>query len=320
MCRDALTARSPAAATSARSTRPPEGEAKRDDENFTHVAVWEYAGRWQGSADRAQGRAALRVREAHPAELQVNERVDGETDEAQAAHLAPEERDPGQGRFRATYTARRRVNEHMSFLEMLDVAQREAGAARARSRSPSITTAAKASAACAAGDQRQARTAPAMRTTVCQLHMRQFKDGDEICIEPWRARLPGDQGSRGRPQGLRPDHPGRRLHQVNAPAAPTPTPSRSSKENAEEFWTPRPASAAAPALPRARTLRPCCSPAPRSRTSALLPQGQAERNEPRHQHGRRRWTRKSFGSLHELRRVHARVLSQGHHRSTPSPR
>jgi len=26
------------------------------------------------------------------------------------------------------------------------------------------------------------------KTTVCQLHMRQFKDGDEIFIEPWRAR------------------------------------------------------------------------------------------------------------------------------------
>jgi succinate dehydrogenase / fumarate reductase iron-sulfur subunit len=26
------------------------------------------------------------------------------------------------------------------------------------------------------------------RTTVCQLHMRSFKDGDEIFIEPWRAR------------------------------------------------------------------------------------------------------------------------------------
>ena len=26
------------------------------------------------------------------------------------------------------------------------------------------------------------------RTTVCQLHMRTFKDGDSIYIEPWRAR------------------------------------------------------------------------------------------------------------------------------------
>jgi succinate dehydrogenase / fumarate reductase iron-sulfur subunit len=29
---------------------------------------------------------------------------------------------------------------------------------------------------------------PQTRTTVCQLHMRQFRDGDEIYIEPWRAR------------------------------------------------------------------------------------------------------------------------------------
>ena len=26
------------------------------------------------------------------------------------------------------------------------------------------------------------------RTTTCQLHMRSFKDGDEIYVEPWRAR------------------------------------------------------------------------------------------------------------------------------------
>lgn len=29
---------------------------------------------------------------------------------------------------------------------------------------------------------------PREKTTVCQLHMRQFKDGDTIYIEPWRAR------------------------------------------------------------------------------------------------------------------------------------
>jgi succinate dehydrogenase / fumarate reductase iron-sulfur subunit len=29
---------------------------------------------------------------------------------------------------------------------------------------------------------------PAQGTTVCQLHMRTFKDGDEIFVEPWRAR------------------------------------------------------------------------------------------------------------------------------------
>ena len=29
---------------------------------------------------------------------------------------------------------------------------------------------------------------PWKRTTVCQLHMREYKDGDEIWIEPWRAK------------------------------------------------------------------------------------------------------------------------------------
>src|SRR5262249_32354691 len=29
---------------------------------------------------------------------------------------------------------------------------------------------------------------PERGTTVCQLHMRSFKDGDQIYIEPWRAR------------------------------------------------------------------------------------------------------------------------------------
>src|SRR5687768_16810540 len=29
---------------------------------------------------------------------------------------------------------------------------------------------------------------PQRATTVCQLHMRHYKDGDHIVIEPWRAR------------------------------------------------------------------------------------------------------------------------------------
>ena len=29
---------------------------------------------------------------------------------------------------------------------------------------------------------------PSTRTTACQLHMRSFNDGDEIWVEPWRAR------------------------------------------------------------------------------------------------------------------------------------
>ena len=29
---------------------------------------------------------------------------------------------------------------------------------------------------------------PKRGTTVCQLHMRHYKDGDELYLEPWRAR------------------------------------------------------------------------------------------------------------------------------------
>ena len=36
-------------------------------------------------------------------------------------------------------------------------------------------------------------------TTICQLHMRKFKDGDEIYIEPWRARATVRCRSRRRP-------------------------------------------------------------------------------------------------------------------------
>ena len=45
---------SPAAATSARSTRPPDGEAQRDDEHFAYVAAWEYTGDG-AAAGAAQG-------------------------------------------------------------------------------------------------------------------------------------------------------------------------------------------------------------------------------------------------------------------------
>ena len=52
--------------------------------------------------------------------------------------------------------------------------------------------------------------------TTCQLHMRKFKDGDDIWIEPWRAKafpVIRDLGSR--PFRVRQNHTGRRLHQYH---------------------------------------------------------------------------------------------------------
>ncbi len=36
--------------------------------------------------------------------------------------------------------------------------------------------------------ERRRRTAPTRGTTVCQLHMRRFKDNDRLVLEPWRAK------------------------------------------------------------------------------------------------------------------------------------
>ena len=44
---------------------------------------------------------------------------------------------------------------------------------------------------------------PRDRTTVCQLHMRSFQDGEVLEIEPWRAcELPGRPRPDGRPERL----------------------------------------------------------------------------------------------------------------------
>jgi len=53
----------------------------------------------------------------------------------------------------------------------------------------------KASAAPAAWSSNGRPHGPKERTTTCQLHMRSFKDGDSITIEPWRAEaFPRHQG------------------------------------------------------------------------------------------------------------------------------
>ena len=54
---------------------------------------------------------------------------------------------------------------------------------------------------------------PMRGTTVCQLHMRSFKDGDTLTLEPWRAQaFPVVKDLVVDRSGVRPDHPGGRLH------------------------------------------------------------------------------------------------------------
>ena len=90
-----------------------------------------------------------------------------------------------QGRF-STYELED-VNTHMSFLEMLDVLNQDLiakgedpGAFDHDCREGICGSCGFVINGVAHGDQ--------PGSTVCQLHMRHFSDGDEITIEPWRAK------------------------------------------------------------------------------------------------------------------------------------
>lgn len=89
-----------------------------------------------------------------------------------------------QGMLR-TYDVRD-VSEHMSFLEMLDVLNEEL---LAKDEEPIAFDHDCREGICGTcGLVINGRPhGPLPRVTTCQLHMRSFKDGDEIYIEPWRA-------------------------------------------------------------------------------------------------------------------------------------
>jgi succinate dehydrogenase / fumarate reductase, iron-sulfur subunit len=99
-------------------------------------------------------------------------------------HVWRQEGPDREGRFE-TYVAPD-VSEHMSFLEMLDVVNEQL---IAEGRDPIAFDHDCREGICGAcgfvinGEPH----GPLENTTVCQLHMRHYKDGDEVWLEPWRA-------------------------------------------------------------------------------------------------------------------------------------
>src|SRR5947208_5841272 len=79
------------------------------------------------------------------------------------------------------------VNPHMSFLEMLDVLNEEL---IAEGKEPIAFEHDCREGICGSCGFMINGIAhgPQAGTTVCQLHMRHFKDGEELYLEPWRAR------------------------------------------------------------------------------------------------------------------------------------
>jgi succinate dehydrogenase / fumarate reductase iron-sulfur subunit len=79
------------------------------------------------------------------------------------------------------------VNAHMSFLEMLDVLNEDLVA---KGEEPIAFDHDCREGICGSCGSMVNGVAhgPSAGTTLCQLHMRKFHDGDEIYVEPWRAR------------------------------------------------------------------------------------------------------------------------------------
>ncbi len=93
---------------------------------------------------------------------------------------------PGQPGRMVRYEARD-ISEHMSFLEMLDVVNERL---IEKGEEPIAFDHDCREGICGmCGMVINGRAhGPQAKTTVCQLHMRHFHDGDEISIEPWRAK------------------------------------------------------------------------------------------------------------------------------------
>jgi len=81
----------------------------------------------------------------------------------------------------------REINEHMSFLEMLDVVNEDLLRNGVEPIAFDHDCREGICGTCSLVINGRPH-GPETGTTVCQLHMRHFKDGDAIYIEPWRAR------------------------------------------------------------------------------------------------------------------------------------
>ena len=95
------------------------------------------------------------------------------------------QKSPSDGGHFETYQARD-INEHMSFLEMLDVVNEDL---IRRGEDPIVFDSDCREGICGTCGFMINGVAhgPSRATTVCQLHMRFFKDGETLILEPWRA-------------------------------------------------------------------------------------------------------------------------------------
>jgi succinate dehydrogenase / fumarate reductase iron-sulfur subunit len=116
-----------------------------------------------------------------------------------------------------------------------------------------------------------ARTGREAHDGTCQLHMRRFKDGDDIWIEPWRAKaFPVQKDLDGGPRRVRPHHPGGRLH-LRATGTPQDANALPIPRNADLAMDAAACIGCGACVAACPNAAACSSPQRRSRTSACYP-------------------------------------------------
>ena len=306
MCRDALERKESCGGHFRAEYQDEEGEAKRDDEHFAHVAAWE----WTGDPMRAnpqRRRARVRSRAPRHPELQVSTTTHQSDVEDLAAGRA---RRRGSLRdLRDRLDQRRGVVPGAARRAQRAADRRGQRADRLRPRLP------RRHLRHVLADDRRSGPRPAARHgDLPAAHAQVRRRRTTIVVEPWRAtafpiikdllvdRSAFDRIIESRRLHHRPDR-------WRARCQPDP---RSPRWSPTRRWTRPSASAAVRASRPARTARPTCSPRPRSATSTCCPQGQAER------YSRVRGDGRDDGAVlrfvHQPRRVRGRLPEEHLHR------
>ena len=173
MCLDALHRSESCGGHFRAESQTADGEAQRDDENFSYVAAWEYTGPGQAPVLHKEDLVFEYVT-PEPAELHMNLKLKvwrqgGPDDKGRLVDYVVDDAD-----------------EDMSFLELIDVLNEKL---ILQGEEPVAFDQDCREGICGSCDMVVNGYAhgPQKATTVCQLHLRHFRDGETITVEPWRS-------------------------------------------------------------------------------------------------------------------------------------
>ena len=200
MCIDALNREESCGGHFREEYQTPDGEAQRNDDEFAYVAAWDYKARKAQSCSKEP--LTFRIRASQPAELQVMRLI---------LHVWRQKKRESAGTNGALRSDD--VNPDMSMLELLDVLNE--GLILKGEEPIAFEHDCREGICGSCGFMiNGVAHGPLPATTVCQLSMRHFKDGQELVHRAVaRAGVSGDQGFGGGSRRVRPNHRGGRIRE-----------------------------------------------------------------------------------------------------------